>query len=266
MTKENDPLKKTFIKLTTDFGFKRLFGSKKRSSILKRFLNALFEGEMVIKKVEFHDKELLPKDSAGKRVIYDIFCTTVTGHQFIVEMQQVESENFPSRILFYVCRAVVDQGVKGKEYELNPVYCIAITDFNLSSLSHGLLHDIILMDRYTKEIYTEDVRLLFLSLREVPREWDECDTSLKRMLYLIKNMENMTTDSKPYMEGDYEDMFDASRVSMLSEPEAVAYSQSYFKEIDHQSAIRFAEKRSWEEGREEGMAEGQYKETFRSSR
>ncbi len=55
--KKNDggPLSKDFIRLLTDFGFKRVFGSKEHSEILRRFLNALFEGEMYIETITFQD-------------------------------------------------------------------------------------------------------------------------------------------------------------------------------------------------------------------
>ncbi|MBD5207624.1 MAG: Rpn family recombination-promoting nuclease/putative transposase [Bacteroidales bacterium] len=125
------PLEREFIRLLTDFGFKRVFGSRKRVGILKRFLNALFEGEMRITNVEFRDKEILPEHEGGKKVLYDIYCTTDKGHHFIIEMQQEESENFADRMLFYGCKAVVNQGIKGVEYELYPVYCVILTDFNM---------------------------------------------------------------------------------------------------------------------------------------
>ncbi|MDE6409567.1 MAG: hypothetical protein K2K81_04910 [Muribaculaceae bacterium] len=58
----------------------------------------------------------------------------------------------------------------------------------------------------------------------------------------------MTRESKPYLTGEYEEMFTASSTGNLSNEEAVAYSQSYLKELDSQSAIRFAERRSLEKG------------------
>ena len=42
---------------------------------------------------------------------------------------------------------------------------------------------------------------------------------------------------------------------MLSNEEAVAYSQSYYKDIDNQSAVQFAAKRNREKGRLEGAME-----------
>ena len=167
-------------------------------------------------------------------------------------MQQVESDNFTTRILFYGASAIIKQGVRGIEYDIAPVYCVVFTDFYLSGMSHTLLKDIVLTDRYTKEVYSELLRLIFISLPEVPAEWDDCDTEILRILYLIKNMENMTRDSKPYKSGLYEDFFDAASTQMLSAEEAVAYSDSYYKELENQSAVRLAERKAMERGMEKG--------------
>ena len=251
----SNPLDRDFIRLLTDFGFKRVFGSKERSGILKRFLNALFEGEKHITKVEYRDKELLPEHERGKKILFDIYCTTDKGDNFIIEMQQEESENFSDRMLFYVCRAIASQGVRGLEYVLDPVYCIVLANFNMSGMSVSLIKDMVIMERVSHEVYTENLRMIFLSLPEVPEEWDECETELLRLLYLIKNMEDLTKASKPYLSGEYEDIFTASSTGMLSNEEAVAYSQSYYKDIDNQSAVQFAAKRNREEGRLEGAME-----------
>ena len=70
----SDILKTPFIEWRSDFGFKRMFGTQANQRILVRFLNALFSDEFTVTKVEFHDKEILPKSEAGKRIIYDIYC------------------------------------------------------------------------------------------------------------------------------------------------------------------------------------------------
>ncbi|MDE6741913.1 MAG: Rpn family recombination-promoting nuclease/putative transposase [Muribaculaceae bacterium] len=259
-----DPLDKDFIRLLTDFGFKRVFGSKEHVGILKRFLNALFEGEMHIEKVEFKNKELIPAHIKGKKVQFDIYCTTDTDQHFILEMQQEESENFSDRILFYISKAIVNQGIKGVEYELDPIYCIVITNFNLSNLKNSLLKDFRILDKRSHEEYSDKFRLIFLSLQEVPEEWEECETELIRQLYLIKNMENLTKESKPYLSGEYNDFFTASMTDNLTEEEAVAYSESYLKELDRQSAIRFTAKKSREEGIEIGEAKGKEEERRKS--
>ena len=77
-----------------------------------------------------------------------------------------------------------------------------------------------------------------------------------REIYLIKNMENLTKESKPYLSGEYDDFFTASKTENLTNEEAVAYSESYLKELDNQSVVRFTARKNREEGKAEGRAEG----------
>ena len=72
-------------------------------------------------------------------------------------------------------------------------------------------------------------------------------------------MENMTRDSKPYKSGLYEEFFDAASTQMLSAEEAVAYSDSYYKELENQSAVRLAERKAMERGMEKGLKKGMEK-------
>lgn len=92
-----------FINPLTDVGFKRIFGDKQ---IMLSFLNSLFEGEFVIRDLEYLDKEqeALPGDE--RNIIYDLFCKTDTGHEFIVEMQCRSQLYFRDRILYYMSRAI----------------------------------------------------------------------------------------------------------------------------------------------------------------
>ncbi|MDE7413312.1 MAG: hypothetical protein K2N05_05930 [Muribaculaceae bacterium] len=69
-------------------------------------------------------------------------------------------------------------------------------------------------------------------------------------------MEELTRESKPYLSGEYEEIFTASSTGLLSQEEAATYSQSYLKEIENRSALRFAEKRGIKEGIEKGRLEG----------
>ena len=134
-----------------------------------------------------------------------------------------------------------------------------ITNFNLSNLKKSLLKDFRILDKRSHEEYSDKFRLIFLSLQEVPKYWEECVTELIRQLYLIKNMENLTKESKPYLSGEYNDFFTSSMTDNLTEEEAVAYSESYLKELERQSALRFTAKKNREEGREEGIEIGEAK-------
>ena len=87
----------------------------------------------------------------------------------------------------------------------------------------------------------------WLNLLQVSDDWDECKTELERRLYLIKNMEKLNKESKPYKTGEYEDMFKASEIASMAAEDIVAYRNSIMIEMERQSELEFAK----DEGREE---------------
>lgn len=66
----------TFINVQTDFGFKHVFGSEKHKYVLIQFLNALFEEKLIVNDVTYHNKEIISSEEKGKRIVYDVYCTT----------------------------------------------------------------------------------------------------------------------------------------------------------------------------------------------
>lgn len=73
-----------FIKLFTDYGFKKIFGQEISKDLLIDFLNDLLKGERVITDFTFLNNEQLPADEDGRSLIYDIYCSTDTGEKIIV--------------------------------------------------------------------------------------------------------------------------------------------------------------------------------------
>lgn len=250
-------LQKTFLKLRSDYGFKRAFASEEHAEVLKKFLNALFEGEMVVTDVTFKDKEVLPADEEGKRIYYDAYCTTSTGKHFIVEMQRKPSNLFGKRMVFYMSSCIFRQGVKGKTYEFQPVYLIVITDFDMKPLEPRLVNEVLLMEKNTHVVFSKDIRIYFLSLTQVSEEWENCKTELERRLYLIKNMENLDKNSKPYVSGEYDEMFKAAEMASLASEEIVAYRNSILQELERESEISFAREEGIQIGEERGIQIGE---------
>ena len=267
-----------FLNMQADFTFKRVFGSEMNKHILIRFLNALFDGKLFIKDVTFHDKEKLPSSPKGKRIVYDVYCTAPSSkmdsaffpaiqkegdnkndsrdHHFILEMQNIYTPPFEERIVFYACKMISEQGKSGWDYELDPVFAIAITDFNFSHLSPKLIRDVMLIDRETKEPLTDKVHILLCSLKELPEKWEDCKTELEEMLFLIKNMDKMDTMSLAYIEGKYAEVFEAARSTNLKDTETIAYSQSLDKLNETIAGFRYAKEEGIKLGKAEGRAEG----------
>ncbi|MDE7421369.1 MAG: Rpn family recombination-promoting nuclease/putative transposase [Muribaculaceae bacterium] len=250
-TTVDDLLKRTFIKLRSDWGFKRAFATPENAEVLKKFLNALFEGKMVIKDVTFQDKEVLPLTASGKRSYYDAYCTTNDGNHFIVEMQRKPAKLFGNRMVFYISACIFRQGVKGGNYKFDPVYLIVITDFDMQPFEKRIVNEVLLIERETHIVLTEDFKIFFLSLNQVAKEWEDCKTELERRLYLIKNMEKLNKDSKPYKSGEYEEMFNASEIASIAAEDLVEYRTSIIKEMERESELEYAK----EEGIEKGKLE-----------
>ncbi|MDE6653466.1 MAG: Rpn family recombination-promoting nuclease/putative transposase [Muribaculaceae bacterium] len=274
-----------FINIQTDFGFKEVFGREKNKKALLRFLNILFDGKLRITDVTYHDKEILPSEQDGKRIIYDVYCTTPAkksdssffpevqtsgrdgekekDHHFILEMQNIYVHPFEERIVFYASRMISGQGKPGWDYELDPVFAIALTDFNFSHMKPKLVRDVMLVDRDSMEPLTDKLHIMMCSLKEVPEKWEACRTELEEIMFLIKNMDNMDSASTAYREGKYAEVFDAARSNNLRPDDMVEYSKSLDKLRDIQRGIKYeaerASKKAMEEGRAKGIAEGRAK-------
>ncbi len=154
-------------------------------------------------------------------------------------------------MVFYISSCDLRVGDSGCSYKFETVYLIVITDFDMRPLKKQLVNEIVLMERNTHVVFTEDFKIFFLSLEQVSDDWENCKTELEKRLYLIKNMENLNKESKPYKSKEYEEMFNASEIASMAAEDIVAYRSSIMIEMEHQSELEFKK----EEGREEGKLE-----------
>lgn len=258
----------TFINIQTDYGFKRMFGTPKNKHILIRFLKALLGESISVTDVVYHDKEMLPEDENGKRIIYDVYCTSQgEDHHFIMEMQNFYEPPFADRVLYYTTKIIAGQGKKGWDYNLKPVISIVVMDFDLKNMTKSLIHDMQLMDVKTGDLLSDKVRVLLLSLKQVElKKWEDCGSEIERLMFLIKNMDKLDKTSEIYKSKEYQDMFEAAETNNMVNEELVAYSQSLQRMRDYQSGLEYVRKESFDDGRAEGRAEGRDEERRESIR
>ena len=254
------------MNVLTDFGFKRMFGTERFKHILIRFLNALFEPQgITVLDVDYHNKEVLPPNPDGKRIVYDVYCTSKGAKEhFILEMQQEHHIHFEKRMVYYIAKALALQGESGKNYNFSPVYGIFFVDFQFRHLSRRLLHDFGFRERNTHELFSNLLSMIIVCLEEVKTTWGECETELERMIYLIKNMHTMDKNSEEYKSKEYKDMFDAAEIGSFAAEDVVAYSQSarayedrvlYFDSA-YNDGYETGMEKGIEKGREEGIEKG----------
>lgn len=264
----------TFMNILTDFGFKRLFGTEEFKHVLMRFLNVLFEPEGIkVTNVVYHNKEVLPPNPDGKRIVYDVYCTTPGQKEhFILEMQQEHHLHLEKRLVYYLAKGLAGQGISGDKYDYKPVYGIFFVDFQFRHISRKLLHDFQLREKDTRELFSNLLRLLIVCLEEVKESWEECETELEKIAYLIKNMHHMDKESKAYKSMEYSEFFDASEIGSFAAEDVVAYSKSVrayedrelYRESGYDDGFQDGEAVGIRKGIEQGIEQGAARERINS--
>lgn len=183
-----------YINPLTDFGFKKIFGDEE---VMKEFLQNVLELKSPIAELLFLDKEMEGSCSIERGVVYDMRCKTEDGKEFIVEMQNRSQLYFSNRILYYLSRSIASQAEKGElwDFRLHPVYCIAFLNFHLDGFKPISKRTVKMVVEETGEEFTDKMRAYTLELpdyRKMSKE--ECKTKLDYWLYVLSNMENMTTN------------------------------------------------------------------------
>ena len=254
-----------FINPFTDIGFKKIFGQEVTKDLLIDFLNDLLVDEKHIIDITFLDKEILPEFMGDRGVIYDIYCTTENGEQFIVEMQNKQHVHFRERALYYLSKTVARQGEKGAEwkFDLKAVYGVFFMNFRLDNLPHKLRTDIVLTDRDTHEQFSDKLRFIFIELPAFSKEEQECETDFERWIYVLKNMETLKRLPFKARKSVFEKLEKIVDIASLSKEERMKYDESIKVYRDNLVTLEFAEQKGRKEGREEGREEGK-EETARN--
>ncbi len=246
-----------FINPFTDIGFKHIFGREISKDVLIAFLNDLLVGERHIADISFMDKEDMPEMANGRVVIFDILCRETNGAYFIIEMQNQYQDFFLDRSLYYLCRSVTRQGIKGKdwEYEIFPVYGIYFLNFIIPPFV-SFRTDVILADRATGEAVNKKFRQIYLSMPYFTLEQDECKTDFERWIYILKHMD--TFDRMPFnaQKAVFDKLLDIADVSKLNEKERARYDEALKIYRDYYGTINSAKRQGRKEGEEKGRAEG----------
>ncbi len=242
---------KRYMHLMSDYAFKKIFGSEENKSILIKFLNAVIPNEDKIIDVIFRDKEALPFQEDGKRMVYDIYCLTHDGRHIVVEMQRAFQPTFSDRALLYSSHLLLRQLRSGNAYEVAPVYGIFLMGFNMIDQTPALCRRVSLMDEDRHELFSNKLKLIFLDLKEMTKNsLEECLNPIEEWLFLIKNMENMK--DKPNNYPTYDELFEAADLSSMANEDVVSYSQSRRKMQDDMEGMAYFGRMQREEGREEG--------------
>ena len=250
-----------FINPFTDFGFHRIFGQEVHKELLIDFLNQLLIGERQIVDITFQNPILQPETIDDRGVIFDIHCRDDQDGWFVVEMQNGAQPYFYDRGIYYLSRAISNQGEKGKDWKFNlcPVYGVFLLNYKMG-INSKFRTDVILADRDTGRMFSDKIRQVYLELPWFTKEADECETDFERWLYLLKHMDTLERMPFKAQKAVFDKLLEVADVANLSKDERVLYDEALKRYRDYKNTIDYAEERGLEKGlkigEEKGLAKG----------
>ena len=247
-------IEERYISLLTDFGFKRIFGTKPNKDLLINFLNSLFDGFQVIKDVKYLNSEHVGDVFAERKAIFDVYCENERGEKFIVEMQNAYQKYFKDRSLFYSTFPIREQAPKGAEwnFKLEHVYTVALLNFDLEEEAfdkNDINHDVGLLDKKTFKVFNDKLSFKYVEIAKFNKTEEELDTLYDKWLYVLKNLSRLDERPATLKEKVFTKLFEEAEIAKFTPTELKEYEDSLKAYRDVKNSIDTA----LEKGREEGM-------------
>ena len=246
------PAEEKYISLLTDFGFKRIFGTKPNKDLLINFLNSLFEGFQVIKDVKYLNSEHVGDVFAERKAIFDVYCENERGEKFIVEMQNAYQKYFKDRSLFYSTFPIREQAPKGADwnFKLERVYTVALLNFDLKEEAFDqddINHDVGLLDKKTHKVFNDKLSFKYVEIAKFDKTEDELVTLYDKWLYVLKNLSRLDERPAALKEKVFTKLFEEAEIAKFTPTELKEYEDSLKAYRDVKNSIDTA----LEKGREE---------------
>ena len=258
-----------YINPFVDYGFKKLFGTEENKDLLISFLNAIIgEEEDAITNIIYKNVEQIGEITGTRTNYFDVYCTTVSGREFIVEMQNTWKPYFKDRTLYYAAKPIRDQGKRGLQQSeekqekpkvwdnrLNDVYLVAVMNFSLPNKEYpedSYYHKIKLMDVEDHHVFYEKLTLIYLEMPKLKRVGLDLNTMRGKWLYALHMLSNYDYQPEELREGVFEKLFRQAELANFTPAQDLAYERSQKVYWDTYNEIRGAKLI----GHEEGLAEG----------
>ena len=245
-------IEERYISLLTDFGFKRIFGTKPNKDLLINFLNSLFDGFHIIKDVKYLNSEHVGDVFAERKAIIDVYCENERGEKFIVEMQNAYQKYFKDRSLFYSTFPIREQAPKGAEwnFKLEHVYTVALLNFDLEEEAfdkNDINHDVGLLDKKTFKVFNDKLSFKYVEIAKFNKTEEELDTLYDKWLYVLKNLSRLDERPATLKEKVFTKLFEEAEIAKFTPTELKEYEDSLKAYRDVKNSIDTA----LEKGREE---------------
>jgi predicted transposase/invertase (TIGR01784 family) len=238
----------------TDFGFKKLFGEEGNKDLLTDFLNQLLPPKHQIAELHFKNPENLPDLPIERKAIFDIYCKSVTGEDFIVEMQKAKLNFFKDRALFYSTFPIRDQAKKGEwDFKLNAIYYVAILDFKYdeNEEKQKMFRDVALKDQ-DGQLFYDKLHFKFLQMPLFNKQEHELTNHFEKWLFFLKNLDSFDHIPSILKEPIFEKAFNTLEEANLTREQLEQYQKSLLTYWELKGVVDTA----YDEGEARGIEKG----------
>ena len=254
-------IEERYISLLTDFGFKRIFGSKPNKDLLINFLNSLFKKEQVITDVKYLNSEHIGDVYTDRKAIFDVYCENEKGEKFIVEMQNAYQRFFKDRSLYYATFPIKEQAPKGADWDFNlsHVYVVALLNFDMKEDAFdekAIAHDVGLLDKKTKRVFNEKLTFKYVEIAKFDKTLDKLRTLNDKWLYALKNLPTLGDRPKELRDKIFDKLFAEAEIAKFTKKELREYEDSLKAYRDIKNSLDTAREQGFEKGHEKGRVEG----------
>ena len=255
------PAEEKYISLLTDFGLKRIFGKKPNKMLLIDFLNALFDGEQVVRDVTYLNSEHVGDVYAERKAIFDVYCENERGEKFIVEMQNAYQTYFKDRSLYYATFPIREQAPKGSawDFQLQHVYVVALLNYDLQEAAFAeedIHHDVGLLDKKTHRVFNDKLTFKYVEIAKFDKPLERLETCYDKWLFVLKNLSRLERQPKELRDKVFDRVFKEAEIAHFTPAELRHYEDSLKAFRDVKNCIDSAEEKGRAEGRAEGIAIG----------
>ena len=237
-----------YISLLTDFGFKRIFGTKPNKDLLIDFLNSLFNGEQVVKDVTFLNSEHVGDVHTDRKAIFDVYCENEHGEKFIVEMQNAYQTYFKDRSLYYATFPIREQAQKGEgwNYKLKHVYVVALLNYDMSEPAFSddtINHDIGLLDKQTHRVFNDKLTFKYVEISKFNKRIEELKTNYDKWLFVLQNLSRLDRQPEYLQTAVFNRLFAEAEIAKFTRAELREYEDSLKAYRDIKNSLDSAEEK-----------------------
>lgn len=198
----------SLLNVTNDYVFKRIFGQKKNSDILKDLLQAILTDIEITSVHVNQDVSLERQLMTDKLGILDIVATLNNGTRVNIEMQVKDYNNTVDRSVFYESGLLHESLNKNEDYLQIPK-SIGIWILNYDIFNNGSFHEIARLRRdHENIVLTDKFEIHYIQLPKFKQKCTRISNKLEEWLTFIscKNLEEISMIENEYVKKAEEEL------------------------------------------------------------